>query len=109
MQINFLGNRLAGEFYSFTFEQIPLSSPDERVGAHSGGALGGAIAALTCAPRRMRVPRLWPSFETPRSLSSGAHSRDSLAAPQDDGPRVQYTSCWNRPFFLSSPTNKTAS
>src|ERR1700724_3571061 len=25
-----------------------------------------------------------PSFETPRSLSSGAHSRDPLAAPQDE-------------------------
>jgi hypothetical protein len=27
---------------------------------------------------------LRPSFETPRSLSSGAHSRDPLAAPQDE-------------------------
>jgi hypothetical protein len=26
-----------------------------------------------------------PSFETPRSLSSGAHSRDPLAVPQDEG------------------------
>ena len=25
-----------------------------------------------------------PSFETPRSLSSGAHTRDPVAAPQDE-------------------------
>jgi hypothetical protein len=31
-----------------------------------------------------RAP-LWPSFETARSLSSGAHSRDPLAPPQDEG------------------------
>ena len=28
-----------------------------------------------------------PSFETPRSLSSGAHSRDPLAAPHHEGLR----------------------
>ena len=35
------------------------------------------------ASRRMATRKL-PSFETPRSLSSGAHSRDPLAAPQDE-------------------------
>src|SRR6266536_2545829 len=37
------------------------------------------------ASRTMKAPiPLPPSFETPRSLSSGAHSRDPLAAPQDE-------------------------
>ena len=29
---------------------------------------------------------LWPSFETARSLSAGAQSRDPLAPPQDEDP-----------------------
>jgi hypothetical protein len=48
------------------------SSPRERKALIAGGALGGAIAPLTCEPRRMTEPRRRPSRVAEAVIASAA-------------------------------------
>src|SRR5450432_3264800 len=59
--------------------------------------------------RRHPEERALARLEGSEFHACGHPSRRRFAAPQDDGSRAQYTSCWNRPVFLSSATKRTAS